>query len=61
LLRDSGEKLAALSSTLGTGPDDYESYLVLEREYLRNLTKEPDDVLRTVDYMEALQRLQGAK
>ena len=61
MLRDSGEKPSALSSRLGTGPDDYESYLVLEREYLYNLTKEPDDVLQTIDYIEALQRLQGAK
>lgn len=61
ILRDEAEELAMVSSELGTGPDDYEAYLLQEREYLRKLKTEPEDVLETVNYMEALQHLNEAK
>lgn len=44
-----------------TGPDDYEGYLTAEKEYLENLKTEPEEVLRTVRYMESLSKLQEAE
>jgi hypothetical protein len=37
-------QLQVLSAQLGTGPEDYESYLKSEREYLLRLQTEPDNV-----------------
>jgi hypothetical protein len=43
---------------LKTDANDYEAYLNSEREYLESLKTEPEEVLRTVKYMEALSKLQ---
>jgi hypothetical protein len=57
-IRDNTPKLEALSVQLNADASDYEAYLNAEREYLESLKTEPEDVLRTVKYMEALSKLQ---
>jgi hypothetical protein len=47
-------QLAALSTRLGIGPDDFERYLEEERAYLTGLRQEPEGVKETADYMDLL-------
>jgi hypothetical protein len=47
-------QLAALSSRLEIGPDDFERYLEEERAYLTGLRHERADVKETADYMDLL-------
>ncbi len=46
---------------LKTSSDDYERYLVEERDYLRSLMSEPQEFTLKVEYMEALQKLEEAR
>jgi hypothetical protein len=57
-IREDNPKLEALSAQLKANAADYEAYLDSEREYLKSLKTEPEDVLRTVKYMESLSKLQ---
>jgi hypothetical protein len=57
-IHDDTPKLQALSLQLNADANDYESYLNAEWEYLESLQTEPEDVLQTVKYMEALSKLQ---
>lgn len=50
-------KLGVLSTKLRVTSEDYEGYLMSEREYLQNLRTEPPEVGQTVDYMEHLSKL----
>lgn len=52
-----GESLAALSVRLKTTNTDYERYLQEERQYLKGLRTEPEEILFTVEYMELLTKL----
>jgi hypothetical protein len=61
IIREGGQKLAILSSSLHLGPDDYENFLILERQYLHDLKTEPEEVSHTIEYMEALGRLEEAR
>jgi hypothetical protein len=45
---------------LGTGPADYEKYLIDERQHLLGLKTEPASVMKTVEYMGCLERLADA-
>jgi len=54
-------RLAALSTKLGIGSEDYEQYLNLERAHLAALQTEPEDVKATVDYMEHLFELDNLR
>ena len=54
-------RLAALSTKLRIGSDEYEQYLDLERAYLAALQTEPEDVKATVDYMEHLFELDNLR
>ena len=47
-------QLAALSTQLEIGPDDFERYLEEERAYLTGLRQEREDVKETADYMDLL-------
>ena len=47
-------QLAALSTRLGIGPDDFERYLEEERAYLTGLRNEREGVKETADYMDLL-------
>jgi hypothetical protein len=47
-------QLAALTTRLGIGPDDFERYLEEERAYLTGLRHEREDVKETADYMDLL-------
>ena len=60
-IRHDTPKLQALSAQLKAGASDYEAYLDAEREYFKSRKIEPEDVLRTVKYMEALTKLQEAQ
>jgi len=57
-IRSDTPKLHALSAKLKTTPTDYKAYLDSERQYLESLKSEPEDVLRTVKYIESLTKLQ---
>jgi hypothetical protein len=54
-------RLAALSTKLGIGGDDYERYLEMERTYLRGLRSEPEEVKATAEYMEQLFELDNLR
>ena len=47
-------QLAALSTQLGIGPDDFEHYLEEEWAYLSGLRHEREGVKETADYMDLL-------
>lgn len=47
-------QLAALSTRLEIGPDDFERYLEEERAYLTGLRYEREGVKETADYMDLL-------
>ena len=53
--------LAALSTKLGIGSEDYEQYLNLEHAHLAALQTEPEDVKAMVDYMEHLFKLNNLR
>jgi hypothetical protein len=57
-IKNDTPKLAALSVELNASAADYEAYLVAKREHLESLKTEPEEVLRTVKYMEALKKLE---
>jgi hypothetical protein len=48
--------LQALEQRLHTTADDYEMYLIQERNHLEALKREPPDVLWTVEYLELLEK-----
>jgi hypothetical protein len=50
-----------LSTHLGVGPEDFERFIALEQEYLKDLQNEPPEVAHIVEYMEALDCLDKAK
>jgi hypothetical protein len=54
-------RLAALSTRLGIGSDDFERYLEEERAYLTGLLHEREDVKETADYMDLLFDLDDLK
>ena len=54
-------QLAALAARLNTTDDDYENYLMAEREHLQSLKSEPAEVQQAVDYMELLKKVQDLK
>lgn len=60
VLKDGEVKLRILESNLGTTSADYENYLQEERLYLASLQKEPDELVKTVSYMEKLEKLRDA-
>ena len=53
--------LAALSTKLGIGGEDYERYLEMERTYLMGLRTEPQEVKATAEYMEQLFELNNLR
>lgn len=61
ILSTSKANLSLLEERLGTTSDDYERYLLEERQYLASLKKEPEDALRKVEYMEKLEKLKDAE
>ncbi|KIY51406.1 hypothetical protein FISHEDRAFT_16436, partial [Fistulina hepatica ATCC 64428] len=54
------QQLGVLEARLGTTATDYETYLKDEREYLRSLLKEPEEVAQRFEYLEALQKFNVA-
>lgn len=54
-------RLAALSTKLGIGGDEYELYLEMERAYLAGLRTEPQEVKAMAEYMEQLFELYNHK
>jgi len=60
-IKNDEPKLETLSRVLGTGPADYEQFLICERQHLQNLKTEPSEVIKMVEYMECLERLRIAR
>jgi len=54
---DNSRLLSMLESRLHTSADDYEQYLIAEREHLQSLKKEPEEVKQALDYLELLKDL----
>lgn len=52
----SSVQLQLLSQKLGMTSDDYEQHLTDERKYLASLKKEPESTLKTVEYMDKLEK-----
>ncbi|KAK7016037.1 hypothetical protein R3P38DRAFT_3321519 [Favolaschia claudopus] len=49
-------QLSLLEQSLGTTASDYEKYHAAEVKYFASLRQEPEEVQRTIDYMERLQK-----
>lgn len=61
ILQVGPSNLRGIEARIGTCAADYERYLEEERRYLADLQKEPEDTLKTVEYMEKLEKLQEAE
>lgn len=58
---EDGAALASFSETHGTTSDDFERFLIDEREYLKGLHEEPPEIIVKISYVDALQALDEAQ
>lgn len=61
IIDDDGIALEALCARILMTSEDFERYYVEERKYLNSLTRESEDVLRVVEYMDVLLKLEEAQ